>query len=194
MNREGVMESLGLIAVLVLFVVGVPAYMYNLLVSRKNQADNAAASIDVYLLQRFDMIPNLVSTVQAYMKHERETLVQLTDLRARAMAGNLSDADKVAMDAQLTSTLSGLRVAMESYPELKANQNFIALQGSINEVEEKIAAARRNFNGSATAYNNSLQMFPTNIIAHLMGLQARPLFEIPAAERQNPNVKQIFAS
>jgi len=180
--------------VLLIVVVALPAFLYNMLVSRRNQADNAAASIDVYLKQRFDLIPNLVSAVQAYMKHERETLVQLTEMRARAMAGGQSDSDKVAMDAQMTRMLGGIRVAMENYPELKASQNFVHLQGSMNEVEEKVAAARRNFNGSVTAYNNALQMFPTNLVAGMLGFQARPLFEIPEAERQNPNVKQLFAN
>ncbi len=188
------MEGLGLLAVLIVILVALPAFLYNMLVTRKNQADNAAASIDVYLKQRFDLIPNLVSAVQAYMKHERETLTQLTELRARAMAPNVSDTDKVAMDAQMTRMLGGLRVAAENYPELKASQNFIHLQGSMNEVEEKVAAARRNFNGSVTSYNNALQMFPANLLAGVMGFKARPLFEIPEAERQNPNVKQLFAN
>ena len=116
-------------------------YLYNMLISRRNQADNAAASIDVYLKQRFDLIPNLVATVQGYMKHERETLTQLTEMRARAMAGDQSHTDKVAMDARMTRSLGSIRVAVENYPELKASHNFIQLQGSLNEVEEKIAAA-----------------------------------------------------
>lgn len=184
------MEFLGWLAV---FVVLTAAFFFNLLVSRRNQADNAAASIDVYLKQRFDLIPNLVSTVQGYMKHEREILTQLTEMRARAMSDDQSHADKVAMDAQLTRTLGSIRVGVESYPELKANQNFLQLQGALNEVEEKIAAARRNFNGSATDYNNGVQMFPANLLAGMLGFQTRPLFIIPEAARQNPDVNRLMA-
>jgi LemA protein len=185
------MEFLGIAAVVVVLL---SVYFYNMLISRRNQADNAAASIDVYLKQRFDLIPNLVATVQSYMKHERETLTQLTQMRALAMAENQSHTDKVAMDARMTLTLGSIRVAVENYPELKASHNFIQLQGSLNEVEEKIAAARRNFNGSATDYNNGVQMFPADLIARIMGFKARPLFAISDAERQNPDVKQLFSS
>jgi LemA protein len=182
------MEFLGmLLAVIVLLAV----FFYNLLISRRNQADNAAASIDVYLKQRFDLIPNLVAAVHGYMTHERETLKELSEMRARAMAGNQSHADTVTLDARITRTLSSVRVAVESYPELKASQNFIQLQGTLNEVEEKIAAARRNFNGSATEYNNGVQMFPASLVAGIAGFKTRVLFVIADAERQNPDVKQL---
>jgi LemA protein len=185
------MEFLGILAVVIVLLA---VYFYNMLISRRNQADNAAASIDVYLKQRFDLIPNLVATVQGYMTHERETLTQLTEMRARAMAGNQSHTDKVAMDAQMTRTVGSIRAAVENYPELKASKNFIQLQGALNEVEEKIAAARRNFNGSATDYNNGVQMFPADLLARIMGFKARPLFAISEAERQNPDVNQLISS
>lgn len=185
------MEFLGWLAV----VIVLPAvFLFNMLVSRRNQTDNAEASIDVYLKQRCDLIPNLVAAVQGYMMHERETLAQLTEMRARAMAQNQTHADKVAVDAQLTRTLDTVRLAVENYPELKASRNFIQLQGSLNEVEEKIAAARRNFNGSATDYNNGVQMFPANLLAGILGFRTRPLFAISEAERQNIDVKQRFSS
>jgi LemA protein len=184
------MELLVILAVVIVVLAG---GLYNMLVQRWNQVDLAAAGIDVYLKQRFDLIPNLVATVQGYMKHERDTLVQLTELRARAQAGNLSHADKVAMDAQMTPLLGGIRVAVENYPELKASQHFIHLQGSLNEVEEKIAAARRNFNVSATSYNNAVQQFPAHLLAGIMGFEARPLFAIPEAERQNPDAQKLLS-
>lgn len=183
------MELLGIVAVVVLLAV----YLYNMLISRRNQADNAAASIDVYLKQRFDLIPNLVATVQGYMKHERETLTQLTEMRARAMVEDQSHTDKVATDARMTRSLGSIRVAVENYPELKASHNFIQLQGSLNEVEEKIAAARRNFNGSATDYNNGVQMFPASVLALSLGFKTRALFAISDADRQNPDVKQLIS-
>lgn len=185
------MESLGWLAV----VVVVPAvYFFNLLVGRSNQADNAAASIDVYLKQRFDLIPNLVDAVKGYMTHERETLAQLTEMRARALTENQSHADKVDMDARMTRALGCVSVAVENYPQLKASQNFIQLQGALNEVEEKIAAARRNFNGSATDYNNGVQMFPANLMAWMLGFKTRPLFAISEAERRATDVRQQFSS
>lgn len=182
------MEQLGLLAVVVVVLV---AWIYNMLIGCSNQADNAEASIDVYLKQRFDLIPNLVAAVQGYMKHERETLTQLTEMRARAMAGSLSHPDKVAMDARMTHSLDSIRVAVENYPELKASRNFIHLQGSMNVVEEKIAAARRNFNGSVTQYNNAVQKFPASLLAGIMGFKARPLFAISDAERQSPDAKPL---
>ena len=178
---------------LVVLVAAPAVFFFNLLVSRRNQADNAAASIDVYLKQRFDLIPNLVATVQGYMAHERDTLVQLTEMRARALAENQSHADKVAMDAQVTRALGSVRVAVEGYPALKASQNFLQLQGTLNDVEEKIAAARRNFNGSATDYNNGVQMFPANLLAGMLGFETRPLFIIAETERQNPDVNRLMA-
>jgi len=181
------MELLVWLAVLIVLPV---VFLFNLLISRRNQADNAAASIDVYLKQRFDLIPNLVATVQGYMKHERDTLAQLTEMRERAMAETQSHADKVAMDAQMTRALGSVSVAVEGYPQLKASENFIRLQGALNEVEEKIAAARRNFNGSATDYNNGVQMFPANLLAGILGFETRALFAISDAERQNPGVNR----
>jgi LemA protein len=185
------MEFLGWLAVVVIVLT---VYFFNLLVGRSNQADNAAASIDVYLKQRFDLIPNLVETVKGYMTHERETLAQLTEMRARALTQDQSHADKVAMDAQVTRALASVSVAVENYPQLKASENFLQLQGSLNEVEEKIAAARRNFNGSVTDYNNGVQMFPANLLAAILGFRTRPLFAIAEAERQNPDVKRQLSS
>jgi len=167
-------------------------YSYNTLIGRRNQADNAGASIDVYLKQRFDLIPNLVAAVKSYMKHEKETLTQLTELRAKAMQGPMSDGDRVALDGKVTRMLGAIRVAAENYPQLRSNENFLQLQGTMHEVEEKIAAARRGYNASVTDYNNALQMFPSNIVASLMRFTSRPLFETTEAERQNPDVKKLM--
>jgi LemA protein len=187
---ESVLILIGAAALLPVIAV----FLYNMLIGRRNQADNAASSIDVYLKQRFDLIPNLVAAVKSYMKHERETLTQLTELRAKAMQGPMSDTDRVTMDAQVSRMLGSIRVAAENYPQLKANENFIQLQGTMNEVEEKIAAARRGYNASVTDYNNALQMFPSNLIASIMRFKGRPLFETTEAERQNPDVQKLFAN
>ncbi len=166
--------------------------LYNSLISKKNQVQNVFASIDALLKKRYDLIPNLVATVQKYMEHERGTLTEITELRAKAVSGTLSDDEKVDMDNKLTRTLGGIMVAVENYPDLKANQNFLQLQASLNEVEEQISAARRAYNAAVTAYNNAVEMFPTNILASMMNYRRKKVFEIPDAERRNVDVKDLF--
>lgn len=165
--------------VLVLLLV----LLYNSLVGKRNQVDSVFSTIDVMLKKRYDLIPNLVDTVKGYMQHERETLERLTQLRSQALNSRTND-EKVAVDNQIAGPLRQIMVAVENYPELKANQNFLHLQGTLNEVEEQISAARRAFNAAVLEYNNAVQMFPTNLIAGMMSLQRRGYFEIAAEERQ----------
>ncbi|MBN1846116.1 MAG: LemA family protein [Sedimentisphaerales bacterium] len=179
---------------IVLGVIGLFAILlYNSLVGKKNQVENVFGSIDALLKKRYDLVPNLVATVQQYMKHERDTLTKITELRARAVSGNISDDEKVALDNQITKMLGGIMVAVENYPELKANENFLQLQGSMNEIEEQISAARRAYNASVTDYNNAVEMFPTNIMASMMSYRRKNVFEIPDRERENVNVKELFS-
>ncbi len=180
--------ALIVLVVIVLFVV----FMYNSLINRKNQVQNVFASVDAMLKKRYDMIPNLVSTVQTYMQHERGTLTEITEIRAKALSGTLSDDEKVDLDNKLSKALGGIMVAVENYPDLKANQNFLQLQGSLNEVEEQISAARRAYNAAVTDYNNAIEMFPTNVLASMMSYKRKNVFEITEAERQNVNVKDLF--
>ena len=168
--------------------------MYNSLIAKKNQVENAFASTDVMLKKRYDLIPNLVSSVKQYMQHEANLLTQVTELRAKAMSGGLSSDQAVDLNNKITQALGGIMVAVENYPELKANENFMQLQRSLNEIEEQISAARRAFNASVTSFNNSVEMFPTNIMANMMGYSRRQLFEIPESERQSPNVGNLFNS
>ena len=176
----------------VIVVIGGPIAMYNGLVRRKNQVENAFGSLDAMLKQRYDLIPNLVSSVQQYMKHESETLTSLTELRTRAVSGTLSDTERAEVDGQMGRALSGVMVAVENYPDLKANTNFLQLQGSLNEVEEKIGAARRNYNRVVTDYNNGLEQFPSSIMASMMGYQRKAVFEATEAERASVDVKALF--
>lgn len=180
--------AIGVLIAGVLYIV----ILYNSLISKKNQVQNVFASIDALLKKRYDLIPNLVATVQKYMQHERGTLTEITELRAKAISGTLSDDEKVDLDNKLTKTLGGIMVAVENYPDLKANQNFLQLQASLNEVEEQISAARRAYNAAVTDYNNAVEMFPTNILASMMNYQRKKVFEIPDAERQNVDVKDLF--
>tara|TARA_B100001750_G_scaffold167959_1_gene136413 strand:- start:49 stop:606 length:558 start_codon:yes stop_codon:yes gene_type:complete len=179
---------LGIAAGLAVVVV----IMYNGLINKKNQVDNAFGGMDAQLKKRYDLIPNLISTVQTYMKHEADTLTQITELRAKAVSGEISDNEKVDLDNMITSKLGGIMVAVENYPDLKASENFNQLQRSLNEVEEQISASRRAYNATVTSYNNSVEMFPTNILAGMMKMQCKNVFEIPEAQRENVNVGDLF--
>lgn len=183
---------IGIIAAAVVLLLFV--FIYNSLVGKKNQVENAFASIDTMLKKRYDLIPNLVNTVKAYMNHERDTLTKITELRAKAASGGISSDEKVALDNQITKAIGGIMVAVENYPDLKANQNFLQLQGAWNEIEEQISAARRAFNASVTDYNNAVEMFPTNIFAGMMSYKRKQVFEIPEQERQNVSAKALFGN
>ncbi len=179
---------IGIVAVLALVFI----LMYNSLVGRRNQADNAFASMDAMLKKRYDLIPNLVATVQQYAAHERELLTRVTELRAQAVAATPTPDQRMQLDSQLTQALRQIMAVAENYPDLKASQNFVQLQGSLNEVEEQISAARRAYNAAVTSYNNAVQMLPTSIIAGMFKFSPRPLFDIPEAERQNVDVAALF--
>ena len=166
--------------------------MYNSLVAKKNQVDNIFASVDAVLKQRYDLIPNLVASVKEYMTHERETLEKITALRSQALKSGLDSDAKMALDAKLSEAIGGLMVAVENYPTLKANENFLHLQHTMSELEEQIAAARRAYNQSITDYNNAIEMFPTNFMAGFMGLTRKNVFAIPQSERRNVDVDHLF--
>ena len=166
--------------------------LYNSLINKKNQVQNVFASIDALLKKRYDLIPNLISTVQTYMQHEKGTLTEIAQIRAKAVSGNLTDDEKVELDNKVTKALGGIMVAVENYPDLKANQNFLQLQRSLTEIEEQISAARRAYNAAVTDYNNAIEMLPTNILASIMGYQRKQVFEISQNERQNVDVKSLF--
>ncbi|MGZ5209086.1 MAG: LemA family protein, partial [Sulfuricurvum sp.] len=147
---------------------------------------------DAVLKKRFDLIPNLVASVSQYMEHEKSTLEKVTELRAQAMKPGISPDQKISLDAKLTSALGAINLAMEAYPDLKANENVMHLQRSLNEIEEQISAARRSYNQAVTDLNNAIEMFPTSIVAGWMKLQRKAVFEITTTERQNVNVGALF--
>lgn len=175
---------------LLLLIIG----LYNSLVRKRNDVENAFASVDVMLKKRYDLIPNLVETVKSYMKHEKSLLTKLTELRARAVSGEMPNDERVALENKITKGISGVMVVVENYPDLKASQNFLQLQAAWNEAEEQISATRRNFNAAVTAFNNKVEIFPSNIMAAIMEYKRRILFEIPETERQNLNAKNLFES
>ena len=167
--------------------------LFNIMVGRKNRVQFAFSGIDTQLKKRFDLIPNLMATVERYMQHEQQVLQQLTSLRSQAVRGTATTDDLVQMDNQLTSALRSVFALSENYPQLRASENFIQLQGALNETEEQIAAARRAYNAAVTDYNNCCEMFPLNVVARIMGYRTKLWFEISEAERQNVNVKGLWS-
>ena len=178
--------------IIVAVISAILILMYNSLVAKKNQVANIFANVDVQLKKRFDLIPNLVASVQEYMKHEKSILEELTRLRSEANRSSLSDDEKVGLDKKVTKALGSIMVAVENYPDLKANDNVLHLQGSLNEVEAQISAARRAYNQSVTDYNNALEMIPTNFMAKMMNYKPKAVFEIEEHERKNINIKELF--
>jgi len=164
--------------------------LYNGLVRLRNQVKNAWAQIDVQLKRRYDLIPNLVETVKGYMKHERETLEAVT--KARNLAQQVSSAgagERAKAEGELSSALSRLLAVVERYPDLKANQNFLALQEELTSTENKISFSRQYYNDSVLRYNNQTQTVPSNIVAGMFGFKAGEFFEVTlAAEREAPKV------
>jgi LemA protein len=163
---------------------------YNGLVGLRNQVKNAWAQIDVQLKRRRDLIPNLVETVKGYMEHERGTLEAVTAARNIAQSvptGNVAEAAKA--EGALSSALSRLLAVVEAYPNLKANENFLALQEELSSTENKISFSRQYYNDSVLRYNNKTQMFPSNIVASLTGFKSSEFFEVTAPEeREAPKV------
>ncbi len=181
-----------LILVAILLLVILPLMLYNSLVRRRNQVDNVFASLDALLKKRYDLIPNLIATVQTYMQHEKETLTRITELRNKAISGTISSNESVELNNEISGILKTIQVSVENYPDLKASTNFVQLQGSLNEVEEQISAGRRAYNAAVTDFNTAIQIFPASILAGMMKFTPKTLFFISEAERQNVNVKNLF--
>lgn len=156
--------------------------LYNNLVKLRNNRENAFANIDVQLKQRHDLVPQLVATVKGYATHEREVLQRVTEARTAAMGATTIN-DKINAENALTSALAGLKVSLETYPDLKANQNFMQLQNEIADLENKLAAVRRFFNSTTRELNNAVETFPSNIFAKMFGFKKEPMFEVPQEER-----------
>ena len=166
------------VAALVIWVIAI----YNGLVSLRNNRENAFANIDVQLKQRHDLIPQLVSVVKGYAGHEKGLLESVTAARTAAMNATTTN-DKIEAENALSTALAGLKVSVEAYPDLKANQNFLQLQGEISDVENKLAASRRYFNSTTRELNTSVQSFPAVLFAGMFGFHEEPMFEVPATER-----------
>jgi LemA protein len=186
------------IGIIVAIIVGVILLLlviwlfatYNGLVRLRNQTKNAWSQIDVQLKRRHDLIPNLVETVKGYAAHERQTLEAVTNARNIAVgAVGKGVGEQAKAEGELKGALSRLLAVVESYPDLKANQNFLALQEELSSTENKISFSRQAYNDSVLHYNNKIQMAPSNIIAGIFGFKSGEFFEVPGAEeREAPKV------
>lgn len=166
--------------------------LYNGLVGKKNDVERSFSSVDVLLKKRTDLIPNLVASVQNYMKFEQQTLTEVTRLRSQVMTRGTTRNERINLENQISRSLGNILALAENYPELKSNVQFVQLQAAIYEIEEQISAARRFYNTAVTEYNNGIEMFPSNLVASAMNYQPRRLFEATEQERQNVDVNALF--
>jgi LemA protein len=181
----GLWVVLGLVVLLVLIAVS----LYNRLVALKVQADSSWSDIDTQLKRRHDLIPNLVETVKGYAAHEKGVFEKVTEARSRAMAAQ-TPAQVSQAEGMLTQALRGLYAVAENYPELKANQNFMALQQSLTQTEDAISGSRRGYNSTVQELNTKIETVPSNIIASMFNFKPREFFEIKDdAERAVPQVR-----
>lgn len=178
--------GIGILGV-ILFVIG----LYNGLIKLKTLVDEAWSGIDVQLKKRYDLIPNLVETVKGYASHESKIFERVAELRSGAMNAT-SPEEKAKYEGELTSTLKTLFAVAENYPELKANENFMSLQNSLQEIENELEGARRYYNGTVREYNIKIAVFPANLIAGMLGFNPREFFEVEN-EEERKNVKVDFS-
>ena len=179
---------IGLIVLLIVVIILLWFFgYYNRVIRYENRIDNAWAQIDVQLKRRADLIPNLMETVKGYMSHERGTLEAVTKARSAIMTAKTPQ-ESMNADNMLTGALKSLFAVAESYPDLKANQNFLQLQDELTHTEDKISYSRQHFNDSVLQFNNLIETFPGNIFAKMMGRKERQMLQIPEASREVPKV------
>lgn len=174
---------IAVVVVLIIFLVST----YNNLVVLRNRVKDQWAQVDVQLKRRFDLIPNLVETVKGYAKHENSTLKEVIEARNKFQSATTPE-EEMAASGDLNKALSRLMVLTESYPELKANENFLSLQADLKDCEEKIAYARQFYNDTVLSYINKVEMFPSNIVASMFGFKEMKYFEIAEGEKAAPKV------
>lgn len=176
-----------LIAVVVVLAI-IVICLYNKLVNFRNLADEAWSNVDVFLTKRHDLIPQVVNTVKGYAAHEKALLETITLLRSQAIAAN-TPGQQLALEDQLTKALGEIKVSVEKYPELKANENFLALQRQLAQMETEIERSRRYFNGCVRNLNNAVETFPNNLIAGMFGFTRKKFYQVEdASDRQAPTV------
>ena len=182
----GALIVLGVLVFVGLLVLGWIVGMYNGLIRLKNACEEAWSAIDTELRRRYDLIPNLVATVKGYAAHERETLEKVIQARNTAASNQGTPAEQAVDENMLTGALRQLFAVAEAYPDLKANQNFAALQRELTNTEDRIQRSRRFYNANVRDLNNKIELFPSNIIANMFGFQKREYFEIEEAAARQP--------
>lgn len=179
------------LAIIIVIVVVIGSWLagtYNSLVNLRNMVKDQWAQIDVHLKRRADLIPNVVETVKGYASHEKETLDAVITARNKAVSANTVE-DEIKANGELTNALGRLFAVAESYPDLKANTNFVDLQNTLKDTEDKIAFARQFYNDAVLKYKNKLEMFPTNIVSSMFGFKPELFFEASVAEKEVPKVE-----
>ena len=186
--------TITIIVTLPIFFITIPVIIliYNGLVKKKNQVQYAFSGVDVALQKRGELIPNLVESVKKYMDYEQTTLKDIVELRSRIGNTNPNSTQRFEMENKLTGLLKNLMVNVESYPDLKANQNMINLQRTLNETEEQISASRRAYNSAVNSLNNAILTFPSNVLASLYNYKINPYFVADESAKITPNLKQLF--
>lgn len=175
-----------LAAVAALLIVAV--VLYNHLIAKRQMVNNGWADIDVQLKRRADLIPRLVSTVEAYAAHERQLFADIAERRARALSAGDNVSERSAAETELSRPVARLMAVAEAYPDLKASQNFLDLQNELSDTETKIEMARRFYNGAVRELNTAVETFPSSLVAGVTSVRARPYFDIETAERAVPQV------
>lgn len=187
MSTQTVIMAAAVVVVFILILYFIA--LYNGLVRRRNNVKNAWSQIDVQLKRRYDLIPNLVEVCKGYMKHEREVLENVIKARNQAINVTGGAAERAKAENYLTQTLRSLFAVAENYPNLKANENMLALQEELTSTENKISYARQHYNDSAVTLNNKIEMFPSNVVASMFGFKKEEFFELEErAERLAPKV------
>lgn len=185
----GLIISISVLALIL--IIGI--VLNNQIIAQKNQVAQAFGSIEIYLKKRFDLIPNLVAMLNKYLAHEKEIILKATELRTKAEKAT-NPQEKIEASNELTKVMSGLKINVENYPDLKADTQFITLQYTLTDIEDQISAARRAYNAAVTSYNDKIQMFPASIIAGLRKDKSQLLLEIPKAEQKEIDVNKLLNS
>ncbi len=176
--------TIAIVVVILLFVLST----YNGFVTLNNKVEEAFATMDVYLKKRWDLIPNIVETVKGYAKHEKDTLKEVINLRNGAY-DKMSNEEKVEANQKISQGISKIMALVESYPDLKANENFKDLSNELSKIEEDIANSRKYYNATVRQFNTKAQMFPTNIVANMFNFKSKKMFEATENERENVKVE-----
>ncbi len=186
------MGTITIISILVAAIVVIGFILINnQIIAKKNQMAQAFGSIEIYLKKRFDLLPNLAAMLNKYMAHEKDILLKVTELRSQIEQAN-EPKEKIEASNQLTTLMGGLNINTESYPDLKADKQFLNLQYELSEMEDQISAARRAFNAAVTSYNNQIQMFPASLVAGIRKDSAATLLDIPKAQQKEINLNELL--